>query len=61
MPKHDPTVLSDEEARIQAGIALDPDNPEWTEKDFKAAKPFADVFPEMATAPRKRGRRERRS
>ena len=55
MPKHDPTVLSDEEARIQAGIAQDPDNPEWTEEDFKAAKPFVDVFPEMAAALRKRG------
>ncbi len=27
----------EEEARIQAGIALDPDNPEWTEGDFNAA------------------------
>lgn len=53
MPKHDPTMLSDEdEARIQAGIAQDP---EWTAEDFKAAKPFAEVFPEMATALRKRG------
>ena len=35
-------TLSDaEEARIQAGIAADPDNPEWTARDFKRAKPFA--------------------
>ena len=24
------------------------DNPEWTEADFKAARPFAEVFPELA-------------
>jgi uncharacterized protein (DUF4415 family) len=24
------------------------DNPEWTEEDFKNAKPFAEVFPELA-------------
>ena len=24
------------------------DNPEWTKKDFKGAKPFRDVFPELA-------------
>ncbi len=26
------------------------DNPEWTEKDFKNAKPFAEVFPELAAS-----------
>ena len=31
MPKRDLPPISDaEEARIQAGIAADPDNPEWT-------------------------------
>lgn len=30
------------------------DNPEWTEADFKQAKPFAELFPEMAEALRKR-------
>jgi hypothetical protein len=35
-------MLSDaEEARIQAGIASYSDNPEWTAKDFRRAKPFA--------------------
>lgn len=30
------------------------DNPEWTAKDFAAAKPFSDVFPEFAkTIPRR--------
>jgi uncharacterized protein (DUF4415 family) len=41
--------LSDaEEARIQAGIAADPDNPEWTAQDFRRAKPFAKAFPSPA-------------
>ncbi|GJD56798.1 BrnA antitoxin family protein [Methylobacterium dankookense] len=31
------------------------DNPEWTEADVRAARPFAEVFPEMAAAIRKRG------
>ena len=26
------------------------DNPEWTEEDFRNAKPFAEVFPEWAAA-----------
>ena len=33
------------------------DNPEWTEADFKQAKPFAELFPEVAEGLRKgRGR-----
>lgn len=33
------------------------DNPEWTEEDFKHARPFADVFPELAASiVRSRGR-----
>ena len=43
-----PELSDEEEARIQAGIAADPDNPEWTEEDFKNARPFAEVFPELA-------------
>jgi uncharacterized protein (DUF4415 family) len=31
------------------------DNPEWTEEDFAKAKPFAEVFPELAASIR-RGR-----
>ena len=27
------------EAAIQAGIAADPDNPEWTDEDFEKARP----------------------
>lgn len=33
------------------------DNPEWTEEDFKAARPFAEVFPDLAESIRRsRGR-----
>lgn len=43
-PKTPP--LSDaEEAKIQAGIAQDPDNPEWTEEDFRRARPAREVLP----------------
>jgi uncharacterized protein (DUF4415 family) len=46
-----------EEERIQAGIAEDPDNPEWTAEDFARAKPFAEVFPDLAASIRRaRGR-----
>jgi uncharacterized protein (DUF4415 family) len=31
------------------------DNPEWTEEDFALARPFAEVFPELAASIR-RGR-----
>jgi len=41
-------LLSDaEEACIQAGIAADPDNPEWTARDFRRARPFGKVFPAL--------------
>ena len=43
-----PELSDEEEARIQAGIAADPDNPEWTAEDFKNARPFAEAFPELA-------------
>jgi len=33
------------------------DNPEWTEEDFRQARPFAEVFPELAESIRRaRGR-----
>ena len=44
-----------EEARIAAGIAADPDNPEWTAEDFRRAKPFAKMFPALAKSRRVRG------
>ena len=33
-----------EDAAINAGIAIDPDNPEWTDEDFHRAIPF-DALP----------------
>ena len=40
MPRSKPRSHSDEEeAAIQRGIALDPDNPEWTAEDFARAQP----------------------
>ena len=44
-----------DESRIQAGIASDPDNPEWTAQDFRRAKPFAKAFPALAESRRGRG------
>jgi uncharacterized protein (DUF4415 family) len=50
-------ISDEEEAAIQRGIAEDPDNPEWTEEDFKNARPFTEVFPELAESIRRaRGR-----
>lgn len=46
--KHLPEIGDEEEARIQEMIASDPDNPELTEEDFARAKPFEEVFPELA-------------
>jgi uncharacterized protein (DUF4415 family) len=48
--------LSDTEAaRIKAGIAADPDNPEWTARDFRRAKSFEAAFPALANSLRGRG------
>ncbi len=60
MPRHKPIppITEEEEARIQAGIAADPDNPELTEADFQAMRPAAKVLPpalyEALTRPRGR-------
>ncbi|MBF0502751.1 MAG: BrnA antitoxin family protein [Candidatus Riflebacteria bacterium] len=43
----------EEEARIQAGIAFDPDNPELTEDDFRRMHPASEVCPEIVAACRK--------
>jgi uncharacterized protein (DUF4415 family) len=34
-----------EEAEIQAGIAADPDAPEWTDEDFAQARPAVEMLP----------------
>ena len=58
--KRKPRVLSDtEEAAIQTGIAADPDNPEWTAREFQRAKPFAEALPVLAKAQRRRGLQKR--
>lgn len=50
-------LTDEQEGRIQAGIAADPDNPEWSAEDFARAKPFAEAFPELAASiKRARGR-----
>jgi uncharacterized protein (DUF4415 family) len=55
-PKRKTRAPSDaKEARIQAGIAADRDNPEWTARDFRRAKPFAQLFPALAESRRGRG------
>jgi uncharacterized protein (DUF4415 family) len=49
MPKLQlPPITDEEEARIQAGIAADPDNPEVTDAQAAQARPFAEAFPELA-------------
>lgn len=48
-------ITAAEEARIQAGIAADADNPEWTAHDFKRAKSFPQVFPTLAKSRGGRG------
>jgi hypothetical protein len=50
-------VSDAEEARIQAGIAADPDNPEWSPRDFRRAKPFVEMFPALAESRRRRDRK----
>ena len=46
----DRPLSDEEEAEIQAMIASDPDNPELTEEQIAAARPFRDVFPELAAS-----------
>jgi uncharacterized protein (DUF4415 family) len=40
-------LTNEEEARIQAGIAADPDNPEMTEEQMAELRPFAEACPDM--------------
>ena len=49
MPKVDlPPITDEEEARVQAMITRDPDNPEPTDEEAAQARPFAEAFPELA-------------
>lgn len=45
-----PPISDEEEARIQAGIANDPDNPEMTDEQLAELRPFAEAFPELAAS-----------
>lgn len=38
-------LTDEEEAAVQAGIAKDPDNPEFTEEDWARARPAREVLP----------------
>lgn len=52
-----PPLTDEEEAEIQRQIAEDPDDAEWTEEDFRNAKPFAEALPELyESIQRARGR-----
>lgn len=37
----------EEDAAINAGIATDPDNPEWTAEDFARARPANEMLPQI--------------
>lgn len=39
------STTPEEDARISAAAASDPDNPEWTEDDFKRARPGRPPLP----------------
>ena len=52
MSKRKP-VTDAEEAEIQAQIAADPDDEELTDEQLAQAKPFAEVFPELAASIRR--------
>ena len=40
-----PDITDEEEARIQAGIARDPDNPELTDEQMAQLRPAREVLP----------------
>lgn len=52
-----PSISDEEEARIQALIAGDPDAPEATDEELAQARPFAEAHPDlMESIRRSRGR-----
>ena len=49
-----------QEVAVYAGIARDPDNPEWTKDDFAEARPAVEVEPDWVERWRRsRGRQKR--
>jgi uncharacterized protein (DUF4415 family) len=52
-----PALTDEEEAEIQRMIAEDPDDYEATDEELAQARPFAEVFPDLAESIRRsRGR-----
>ena len=52
-----PPMTDEDEKRVQAQIAADPDAPEATDEELAQARPFVDVFPQFAESIRRaRGR-----
>jgi uncharacterized protein (DUF4415 family) len=52
-----PPISDEDEARIQAAIANDPDNPELTDAQLAQMRPFKEVLPDLYAAWRRgRGR-----
>lgn len=47
-----------EQKYTQADMDAVSDNPEWTKEDFAKARPFAEVFPELAATMRVRGKQK---
>jgi len=43
-------LTKEEEAEIQKAIASDPDNPEATDEELAQARPFREVFPDLAAS-----------
>lgn len=51
MPRKPDFIMptNEEDARINQGIALDADNPELTERDFRRAAPASAIVPDFAS------------
>lgn len=56
-----PPLTDAEEADIQRQIAEDPDDAEATDEQLAQARPFAEVFPDLAESIRRKGGRPRKA
>ena len=45
-----PPLTDEEEAKIQSGIASDPDNPELTAEELASLRPFGEAHPDLAAS-----------
>ncbi len=54
------TPEEEEEEAINRGIALDPDNPEWTAEDWATARPMSEVMPDLVEAWRRSRGKQRK-